>query len=101
MSGKTFAQINCSLLRSKRLRDCNHAERWAYVSAHLTPMGNFTGLFTYPQVMWAQDAAVSVDDIASIAARLSELGLIEYDADEELLRIVGLHRQRPPENASV
>ncbi len=33
-------------------------------------------------------------------ARLCAGSLIEWDPEEELVRIVGLHRQRPPENAS-
>ncbi len=100
MGGKVFAQINCSLLRSKRLKECSHVERWAYLCVHLTPLGAYTGIFRYPLVMWAQDAAVPFEEIASMAARLTGLDLIEYDEAEELLRIVGFHRQRPPENAS-
>ncbi|MCI2399284.1 hypothetical protein [Aliiroseovarius subalbicans] len=100
MALKKFAQINCSILRSKKMADCNHEERWAYLCAHLTPIGSYTGIFHYPLVLWAQDAGTAVDELHGVVNRLCEAGLVEYDHDEELLRIVGLHRQRPPENAS-
>ena len=100
MSGKKFAQINCSLLRSKKFSDCNHLERWAYLCAHLTPLGGFAGQFRYPLAMWSLEAGLSVPELEAAINRLTQIGLIEYDNDEEILRIVGYHRQRPTENAS-
>jgi hypothetical protein len=97
---KTFAQINCSILRSKKLKQCKHSERWVYLCAHFTSQGTFTAFFRYPLVMWALDANMEQDDLKQAVERLTSLGLIEYDADEEVVRIVGAHRQRPPENAS-
>ena len=100
MSGRTFAQINCGLLKSQKMRSLGHAEKWAYICAHLTPFANFSGVFRYPTVMWAHDACLSVEAFEAARARLAEVGLIEFDDAEELVRIVGFHRQRPPENAS-
>lgn len=100
MAGKTFAQINGSLLSSKKLKQCSHQEKWAYICAHLTPLGNFMGQFNYPLVMWAQDAGLTVEEVAGAAGKLSERGLIEYITEEETIRLVGFHRQRPPNNAS-
>ena len=100
MAARTFAQINCSLLKSRKMRGLTHAERWAYVCVHLTPLSSFTGVFNYPFVMWRADANLTEDELESAIARLEAAGLIEWDANEELVRIVGFHRQRPPENAS-
>jgi hypothetical protein len=100
MTGRTFAQINCSLLRSRKMQTLGHAERWAYLCVHLTPLSSFTGVFTYPTVLWARDAKLSDDGLHEVAARLVDANLIEWEAEEELVRIVGFHRQRPPENAS-
>ncbi|MBL4768234.1 MAG: hypothetical protein JKY94_11045 [Rhodobacteraceae bacterium] len=97
---KTFALINSSLLRSKKLKGCDHNVKWAYLCAHLTPLSGFSGLFEYPLVMWAQDADIPYDEFGDVLAKLCEAGLIEYDKDDELLRIISFHRQRPPENAS-
>ncbi len=100
MSGRTFAQINASLLRSKKIKGCNHSEKWAYICAHLTPLAGFSGQFRYPLAMWSLDADLDLDELGEAIYRLTQIGLIEYDDDEEFIRIVGFHRQRPTENAS-
>ncbi len=98
--GRTFAQINSSLLRSKKIKECSHSERWAYICAHLTPLSAFSGQFDYPLVMWGQDAGIEPDEMPGVVEKLCEVGLIEFDPDDEFIRLVGFHRQRPPENAS-
>ena len=100
MAGRTFAQINCGILRSRKIGTINHAAKWAYLCVHFTPLSAFTGVFTYPSVMWAQDAALSADELNEVIARLVAAKLIEWEAEDEMVRIVGFHRQRPPENAS-
>jgi hypothetical protein len=50
--------------------------------------------------MWARDAALSAEELEAVVARLVAANLIEWDPEDELVRIVGFHRQRPPENAS-
>ena len=100
MGARTFAQINCSILRSRKLRGLGHAERWAYLCTHLTPQAGFTGIFHYPIALWAADAGIDEGKLGQAISRLTDAGLIEWDADEELVRVIGVHRQRPPENAS-
>ena len=100
MAGRTFAQINCGILRSRKIGAINHAEKWAYLCVHFTPLSAFTGVFTYPSVMWAQDAALSANGLKEVIGRLVAAKLIEWEAEDEMVRIVGFHRQRPPENAS-
>jgi len=87
-------------LDSRKMRALTHAEKWAYVSVHLTRLSSFTGVFNYPLVMWARDADLTGDELDDSIERLVEVGLIEWDTEDEVVRIVGFHRQRPPENAS-
>ncbi|CUH45422.1 hypothetical protein [Ruegeria atlantica] len=98
MGQKAFTQINSSILNSKKLKQCSHEEKWAYLCAHLSPLGSYTGQFEYPLVMWQRDAQVT--DIEPIIEQLEQVGLVQFDSEEEFVRITGFLRQRPPENAS-
>ncbi len=100
MAARTFAQINCSILRSRKLRGLDHADRWVYLCAHLTAQATFTGIFTYPKALWAVEASLDQKELEDAIVRLDAVGLIEWSPEEELVRVVGVHRQRPPENAS-
>lgn len=100
MGARTFAQINISLLRSKKIERVSHAARWAYVCTHLSKLATFTGVFNYPAILWARDAGLDDADLCEMRDSLVDVGLIEWCDEEELVRIVGFHRQRPPHNAS-
>lgn len=100
MAGRTFAQINGTILKSHKLKSVNHVERWVYLCAHFTPLSQFSGVFNYPTVMWASDAGLSMEDFEAALTRLVEVGLVEWSPEPELVRIISFHRQRPPENAS-
>ena len=64
MASRTYAQISCTLPASKKMRQLNsHEARWAYICVHLSPLGNYTGLFRYPLSVWAEDAAMTPDDL--------------------------------------
>ena len=100
MAARTFAQISCSLLRSRKLRDLDHQARWAYLCAHLTTQASYTGVFVYPEILWARDADLDADEFRVVLKQLVDAELIEWCEDEELLRIVGCFSQRPPQNPS-
>ncbi len=100
MSGRKFAQINSCLLRSRKLVESNHQEKWAYICVHLTLQGNFLGLFRYPTVLWQIEAGLSEDKLSLAIAKLQDVGPVDFDAVKEVICIVGFHSQRPPENAS-
>lgn len=100
MAGRSFAMIRPSLLKSKKVRECDHPEKYAYLCTHFTSLGNSVGNFNYPMVMWAQDACVKPDKMPEIIARLIEIELIDYDFTEEIIRIIGFLRKSPPTNAS-
>lgn len=98
---KTFAQIEATLPHSRKLRQLNHGERWAYLCAHLTPLGGFIGLFRYPKSVWADDADLSPSDLTKAIEKMSDVGLLSFDDDEDFLRITGWFlKKNAPENAS-
>lgn len=100
MTSRPYAQIECSLTNSKKLRGLSsHSGRWAYLCAHLSDYCTYSGLFRYPSVIWAHDAQIDPDSLSSVVSELVEAGLIEYDPDEEFVRIVGWHHKRSgPDN---
>ena len=102
MSGREFAQIDVSLLSSKKMRALqSNDHRWAYICTHLSPLGNFRGLFRYPLAVFAEDARLSRDDIKTTINDLRETRLIEYDHDEEIVRICGwFYKRNCPQNPS-
>jgi hypothetical protein len=98
---KTFAQIESSLPHSKKLRQLNHEERWAYICAHLTPLGGFIGMFRYPLTIWADDADMTVSELNAAIDKMTDVGLLSFDEDDDFLRITGWFlKKNAPENAS-
>ena len=100
MANRTFAQINCSILGSRKIDVLTHVEKWAYMCVHLSRFSTYSGVFNYPLVMWQRDANLIADQLSEAIRRLVEVGLIEWEPEEEVVRIVDFHRQRPPQNAS-
>lgn len=102
MTGRSYAQINCSLLRSKKLAELtDHKHNWAYISAHLTEFCTFNGMFRYPQVVWGVDSRLGAVELTEAICELCRVGLIEYDFDEEIVRITSwFHKKNCPDNAS-
>lgn len=100
MPGRTFAQIECSLTGSRRMRGLSdHKTRWAYMCAHLSDFATYSGMFRYPRHMWAHDAVLTMEELDAAIAELVEAGLIQFDPDEEIVRIVGwFHKQSGPDN---
>lgn len=100
MVARTYAQIECSLTGSKRVRQLSeHAQRWAYVCAHLSSFCTYTGLFRYPPEIWAHDAQLSYEELDAAISELVTVGLIEHDAQEDYVRLVGwFHKRSGPDN---
>lgn len=98
---KTFAQIEATLPHSRKVRQLNHGQRWAYLCAHLTPLGGFIGTFRYPKSVWADDAGLTRDEVEIAIEELVSVGLIEYDYEDEFVRIIAWFlKKNAPENAS-
>ncbi|AGI66994.1 hypothetical protein OAN307_c13010 [Octadecabacter antarcticus 307] len=100
MTSRTYAQIECSLKSSKKVKGLtNHATLWAYLCAHLSDYSTYTGLFRYPLPMWAYDAQLEIPDLELAIAELTRAGLIDYDPEEQFIRIVGwFHKRSGPDN---
>ena len=98
---KTFAQIETTLPHSRKLKQVSHKQKWAYLCAHLTPLGGFIGLFRYPKSVWADDAGLPTSELENAILKLTEVGLVAFDHDEDFVRIVGWFlKKNAPENAS-
>ncbi|MEP5761155.1 MAG: hypothetical protein ABJ327_17935 [Litoreibacter sp.] len=102
MASRSYAQISCTLPASKKMRQLqNHKSRWTYLCAHLSLLGNYTGMFRYPVAVWADDAALSIGELRDCIDELVGADLIEFDPDEQIVRIVAwFHKKNCPENAS-
>ena len=102
MAFRSYAQINCSLTGSKKFRQLNTAgSKLAYIVAHLSDQANYLGYFKYPKVVWAYDCDLSISILDIVIRDLVTVGLVEYDHEEELIRIVGWYKKKnAPENAS-
>ena len=100
MSSRTYAQIECSLKGSKRVRKLSsHKAKWAYLCAHLSDFCTYTGVFRYPLPVWAHDAQLNVSELETAIAELSEAGLIDHDPEEGFVRIAGwFHKRSGPDN---
>lgn len=100
MVSRTYAQIECSLTGSKRIRQLSgHSAKWAYVCAHLSSFCTYTGLFKYPPEIWAHDAQMSREELGSAISEMVKAGLIEHDPQEDYVRIIGwFHKRSGPDN---
>ena len=103
MAGRKFAMISSGLLQSKKVRALkNNDARWAYLCIHLSELSNYQGFFRYQKGSWASDAFVSVKKLNEIILDLETNNLIEYDHDEELVRVIAwFYKANAPANASV
>jgi len=100
MPSRTYAQIETSLKSSKKMQRLpSHKAKWAYLCVHLSDYCTYTGLFRYPLHVWAHDAQMSVEEIRTAIDALCEAGLIDFDAENEFVRIVGwFHKRSGPDN---
>lgn len=88
MLGRPYAQIDCSLKDSQKFRSLSSAEaRFAYLVIHLSDLSSYLGMFQYRKINWAFDANVEADRLEEIIAELTSVGLIEYDHDDEIVRV--------------
>ena len=98
---KTYAQIETSLPHSQKLRQLNHEERWAYLCAHLSPLGGYIGTFRYPIAVWADDADLTRAELLDAVERMQTVGLVNFDASDSFVQILGWFlKKNAPENAS-
>lgn len=96
-TGRKFAMISTTLMGSRRFRALpDDTHRLAYISIHLSPLCDFMGVFRYAPIFLCADLpGISPDQAEAILAELDRVGLIEFDAAETFLRIVGFHAAVP------
>lgn len=98
---KIFAQIETSLPHSQKFRQLDYKERWAYLCAHLSPLGGYIGTFRYPLSVWGDDAALTRTELEVAIATMERVGLVSFNAEESFVQIVGWFlKKNAPENAS-
>lgn len=99
---RIYAQIQNSLTSSKKIRRLSSdSSKWAYLAAHLSDLGNYAGLFCYPKTIWAYDVMKSPDQMDDIIKDLIRVNLVEYDFDEEVVRIVAwFDKKNAPDSAN-
>ena len=56
---------------------------------HCSKFSNYIGLFRYPVDIWSYDACVKPIEIEAAILELRKSNLIEYDADQQTIRLVG------------
>lgn len=94
MAGKTYAQIGCGIAHSKKVRAlASDTSRWLYICIHTSPMAGWAGMFSYPRAIMAHDIDTDVKTLDGHLEDLRAAGLIEYDNDEEYIRLTGWHRK--------
>jgi len=88
MANKDFVMIETALLRRKGFRSLDTcSERNAYLTATLSTQANYIGVFRYPLEWFASESKIHKEDLVPIVRRLEDVGLIEYDEEEENLRL--------------
>ncbi|MES0864521.1 hypothetical protein ABLN87_19390 [Ruegeria sp. SCPT10] len=88
MAKKDFVMIETALLRRKSfhsLETCS--ERNAYLTATLSSQANYIGVFRYPLDWFSSESKIPVEDLVGVVGHLEDVGLIEYDLEEENLRL--------------
>ncbi len=95
--------LGCGLTHSEAmaaLPDDTH--RWAYVTLHLSPLGNYHGLFRYAPEYLALDLRCDAARASRILEKLAGVGLIEWHAKAKVLRIARWHlKENGPSNQTV
>jgi hypothetical protein len=97
---RSYAKISTSLWRSKKLRSLKNNDRakLLYLYLHTCPHVNSVGCFNLPAGYVTADMGWGEEHIAEALESLQESGLIEWDANEEIVRIVNFIRFDPPTN---
>lgn len=94
---RPFAMISSSIWRSKKFRKLrSDSAELTYFFLHTHEGGNSLGVFHMPPEQAAIGRKRAADVIAADYVRLQEAGLIRYDAEEELVQIVGFVIHSPP-----
>ncbi|QBF30801.1 hypothetical protein CFI11_06160 [Thalassococcus sp. S3] len=88
MAKKDFVMIETALLRRRGFRSLETcSERNAHLTATLSTQANYIGVFRYPLDWFSSESKIRREDLVRVVRRLEDVGLIEYDEEEENLRL--------------
>lgn len=94
---RNFGVISTSIWRSKRFRmlACD-LSKLVYMYLHTTTHGTSAGVFVNPPELAALEMRQDAELIRDAYEELSEVGLIRYDSEEEMVQIVGFFKHNGP-----
>lgn len=96
---REYARIRTTIWRSRRFRALSTDDaRLFYFYLHTCPHANSLGCFVLPEGYAMADLGWSADRVREAIDSLSEAGLIAFNRDENVVRIVGFLRQDAPTN---
>lgn len=95
--------LGSTLMQSQRFRGLpSDTCRLGYIALHLSILGNYQGLWWHPPQMLAADLSIDMEEAQQVLSRLDESCLIDFDEDEQFVRIRGWHiKENRPQNQSV
>jgi hypothetical protein len=101
MPCKDFAMISTTLPYSRKYRAVSILAKLVYNHLHYSGAANYIGVFKYHEVVLAHEVDIPTDELEGALVELETNGLIERDADKEVIRIVGwFHKANRATNAS-
>jgi len=96
---RKFGMISTSIWSSKRFKSLDgNAAKLVYFYLHTNRHGNSIGVYQIPVDYFTADLKMDSDDVKGAMQKISDAGLAEYDADEEVIRIVGWFTHNPLTN---
>lgn len=97
---RLYAKISISIWRSKKFKylEGDDRARLLYLHLHSCPSVNSVGCFNLPLGYITADLGWDQKSAAKAIDSLSAVGLIEYNTNEDVVRIVDFIRHDPPTN---
>lgn len=93
---ETWGIIESRILRSRKFRPLTVNAKWLYCSLHFSPHRNATGVYTLPLVILADDLNMTPDETRVALAEVVGAGLVQYDYDESVVRVLNWERRNAP-----
>lgn len=96
---RTYAKLSTSLWGSRKYRKLATVQpKFMYVYLHSSPHVNSIGCYRLPIGYIAADLGWSIEQINEALLELAAVELIEWNQDEQIVRIIDFIRHDPPTN---
>lgn len=87
---RLFGKVASTIWNSQRFnRLSGPLPRLAYVYLHTNTHGNSSGAYRLPPAYLAADMRIETTEAEAVLAEMSQIGLIDYDRDEQVVVIEG------------